>query len=187
MSTKYILSIDQGTTSSRVVVLDENSHLVELFSHEFEQIYHEDAVLQDAEGIYQGVLGLLNHAIHKYKKENIQAIGITNQRETTVCFRKNGKPITYSISWQSKHTKEICDTWKALGYEPVIRKITGLQLNPYFSASKMRYFLDDDDVKPYIENNDALFGTMDTYLLYRLTKGRSFLYGYDQCLKNHVI
>lgn len=174
MSTKYILSIDQGTTSSRVVVLDENSHLVELFSHEFDQIYIEDAVLQDAEVIYQGVLDLLNQAIHKYKKENIQAIGITNQRETTVCFRKNGNPITYSISWQSKHTKEICDTWKTLGYEPFIKKITGLQLNPYFSASKMRYFLDDDVVKPYVENKDALFGTMDTYLLYRLTKGKSF-------------
>lgn len=174
MRTKYILSIDQGTTSSRIVVLDEKSHLVELVSHEFDQIYQDDAVLQDAEMIYQGVVGLLNKVIEKYKKENIAAIGITNQRETTVCFRKNGTPITHAISWQSKHTKEICDTWKSLGYEPLIKKITGLQLNPYFSASKMRYFLDMERVKPYLLNKDALFGTMDTYLLYRLTAGKSF-------------
>ena len=85
MSTKYVLSIDQGTTSSRIVVLDEKSHLVELFSHEFDQIYQDDAVLQDAEMIYQGVKGLLNKVLEKYKKENIVSIGITNQRETTAC------------------------------------------------------------------------------------------------------
>ncbi len=174
MNNKYILSIDQGTTSSRVVVINQKGKIIDHFTHLFEQIIENDKVLQDANEIVSGVIRLLDEAILKYGKNNIHSIGITNQRETTVVFDKKGNPITYAISWQSKHTNEICETWKSLGYEPHVIKTTGLQINPYFSASKMAAFLVDNKVKPYIRDNNALFGTMDTFLLYKLTNGLSY-------------
>lgn len=174
MSDKYILSIDQGTTSSRVVVLNKHANLIRIYSHQFDQIHKGDAVLQDANLIYEGVKGILDQAIKDYGKTNIETIGITNQRETTVIFDRLGKPLDYSISWQSKHTQEICDTWKTLGYEPYIKKTTGLELNAYFSASKMVYFLNQKHLRKAVESKQALFGTMDTYLLYRLTNGKSY-------------
>lgn len=171
---KYVISIDQGTTSSRVVVLNKETEIVEIFSHEFKQIFKDDKVLQDSEEIFLGVKDILDKAINKYHKENIQAIGITNQRETTVIFDLEGKPLDYAISWQSKHTKEICDNWKALGFNPLVKDITGLEINPYFSASKMVYLLNKKEIKEYLKNKKALFGTMDTFLLYRLTNGKSY-------------
>ncbi|NMA05334.1 MAG: glycerol kinase GlpK [Acholeplasmataceae bacterium] len=174
MKGKYILAIDQGTTSSRIVVLDEFSHLIKMYSHNFEQIYQDNEILQDANLIYEGVKRILDEAINDFGIENIHAIGITNQRETTVIFNKKGEPLDYSISWQSKHTQEICDTWKTLGYEPYIKAKTGLEVNAYFSASKMVYFLNKPELKKTIEKKDALFGTMDTYILYRLTQGKSY-------------
>ncbi len=174
MKGKYILAIDQGTTSSRVVVLDEFSHLVTMYSHNFEQIYRNDEILQDANLIYEGVKRILDQAINDYGIENIHSIGVTNQRETTVIFNKKGMPLDYSISWQSKHTQEICDTWKTLGYEPYIKDKTGLEVNAYFSASKMVYFLNKPELKKAIDKKDAFFGTMDTYILYRLTDGKSY-------------
>ncbi len=174
MKGKYILAIDQGTTSSRVVVLDEFSHLIKMYSHNFEQIYKDDEILQDANLIYEGVKGILDEAINDFGIKNIHSIGITNQRETTVIFNKKGEPLDYSISWQSKHTQEICDTWKTLGYEPYIKEKTGLEVNAYFSASKMVYLLNKPELKKAIIKKDALFGTMDTYILYRLTQGKSY-------------
>lgn len=171
---KYVISIDQGTTSSRVVVLNKETEIVEIFSHEFKQIFKDDKVLQDSEEIFLGVKDILDKAINKYHKENIQAIGITNQRETTVIFDLEGMPLDYAISWQSKHTKEICDNWKALGFNPLVKDITGLEINPYFSASKMVYLLNKKEIKEYLKNKKALFGTMDTFLLYRLTNGKSY-------------
>ncbi len=171
---KYVIAIDQGTTSSRVAVLNKNGKIVELYSENFKQIYVKDQVLQDSEQIYLGVKNLLDKAINKYQKENIVAIGITNQRETTVIFDKEGKPLDYAISWQSKHTKEICDTWSVLGYAPLIKSITGLEVNPYFSASKMVYFLNKKEIKEKLLTTKAYFGTMDTFLLYKLTNGKSF-------------
>ncbi len=174
MKSKYVLAIDQGTTSSVVAVVNEKAELVEIFCHNFEQIINKDAVLQDAKVIYEGVKEILDAAILKYKPENIVSIGITNQRETTVVFDKKGNPITYAIGWQSKHTKEICDTWKALGYEDYAKKITGLPINPYFSASKMAHLLEDENVLSHVNDDNALFGTMDTFLLYKLTDGKSY-------------
>ena len=145
-----------------------------MYSHNFEQIYKDNEILQDANLIYEGVKGILDEAIKDYGLENIHSIGITNQRETTVIFNKKGLPLDYSISWQSKHTQEICDTWKTLGYEPYIKDKTGLEVNAYFSASKMVYFLNKPEFKKAFEKKDALFGTMDTYLLYRLTDGKSY-------------
>ncbi len=174
MASKYVLAIDQGTTSSRIAVLDESAQIIDLFFHDFEQILEGNKVLQDAEKVFLGVKKILDKAIDKYGKENIFSIGITNQRETTVVFDRSGKPIAKAISWQSKHTKEICDTWKALGYEPYVKKVTGLQINPYFSASKMAYFLQNENVQKQIEKDNALFGTMDTFILYKLSGGTSY-------------
>lgn len=174
MKDKFVIAIDQGTTSSLVAVLDYQTNIVETLTHEFKQIIIEDKVLQDADEIYEGLKKILDTAIKKYGKENIISIGITNQRETTVVFDKLGTPLTYAIGWQSKHTKEICETWQILGYEPYVKKVTGLPINPYFSASKMAYLLNDEKVKSYIADNNALFGTMDTYLLYKLTNTKSF-------------
>lgn len=171
---KYVLAIDQGTTSSRVIVLNEKAELIDIFSDQFKQIYQGDAVLQNSEEIFLGVKKILDQAIDKYQEENITAIGITNQRETTVIFDEEGKPLDYAISWQSKHTKEICDTWKELGYGPLIRKTTGLEINPYFSASKMVFFLKKANIKKELTRKKAFFGTMDTFLLYRLTGGKSY-------------
>lgn len=171
---KYVIAIDQGTTSSRILVVDENTKLVEMFTHDFKQVYSDDKVLQNSEEIFNGLKEILDKAIKKYKKEQIVAIGITNQRETTVIFDENGNPLDYAISWQSKHTKEICDTWNILGYSPLIKDITGLEVNPYFSASKMVYFLKDKDIKKHLETKKAFFGTMDTFILYRLTNGQSY-------------
>ncbi len=174
MKHKYVISIDQGTTSSLVLVLNEKIEVVDTFVHHFEQIINGEEVFQDADLIYKGVKDILDQAIEKYKKENICAIGITNQRETTVVFDKKGNPIMNAIGWQSKHTKEICENWKILGYETYVKRVTGLPINPYFSASKMSWFLTQDIVKEYKNRNDALFGTMDAYLLYRLTDGKSY-------------
>lgn len=174
MKNKYVIAIDQGTTSSVVLVLNEKIEVVESFVHEFEQIINKEAVFQDAQMIYEGVKEILDQAIDKYKKENISAIGITNQRETTVVFDKFGNPITYAIGWQSKHTVEICENWKILGYENYVKNVTGLPINPYFSASKMAWFLMNDKVDMYKSDNNALFGTMDTFLLYKLTEGKSY-------------
>src|SRR5690554_1441600 len=152
---KYVLAIDQGTTSSRVIVLNEKAELIDIFSDQFKQIYQGDAVLQNSEEIFLGVKKILDQAIDKYQEENITAIGITNQRETTVIFDEEGKPLDYAISWQSKHTKEICDTWKELGYGPLIRKTTGLEINPYFSASKMVFFLKKANIKKELTRKKA--------------------------------
>ena len=113
---KYVLAIDQGTTSSRVIVLNEKAELIDIFSDQFKQIYQGDAVLQNSEEIFLGVKKILDQAIDKYQEENITAIGITNQGETTVIFDEECKPLKYDISWQSKHTKEICDTRKEIGF-----------------------------------------------------------------------
>ena len=174
MNTKYILSIDQGTTSSRVAVLNHEGRIVDMFSHAFDQIIKDDKVLQDAELIFSGVKNILDEAILKYGKDNIYSIGITNQRETTVIFDEDGKPLDYAISWQSKHTNDICETWRALGYEPYVKRVTGLPINPYFSASKMAYFLEQKHIKDKMKKEKVRFGTMDTFLLYRLTGGKSY-------------
>lgn len=171
---KFILAIDQGTTSSRVLVIDQETRLKEIFTHDFKQIFKDDQVLQNSEEIYLGLKDILDKAINKYKKENIVAIGITNQRETTVIFDEQGNPLDYAISWQSKHTKEICDTWSVLGYAPLIKETTGLEINPYFSASKMVDLLNKPHIKTHLKTSKAFFGTMDTFILYKLTNGKSF-------------
>ena len=171
-----ILSIDQGTTSSRTLVFSENEELLFTAQKAFAQIYPQDGwVEHDPEAIWDTVLATLKEAenfceIHGY---NIQAAAITNQRETTIVWdRKTGKPVYNAIVWQDRRTAATCDTLKDAGHEDTIRKKTGLLLDPYFSASKINWILDHvDGARERAEAGELAFGTVDSFLIWRLTDG----------------
>lgn len=173
---KYVLTIDQGTTSSRVIIFDERGNIVYKILKEFEQLYPLPGyVLHNAEQIYEDIVEMICSALQEVNLEykDIVGVGITNQRETTVVWDKmTGKPIYPAIVWQSTQTKEICDTLCQQGYDSVIREKTGLLINPYFSASKIKWILDNvEGAKTLAEEKRLLFGTMDSWLIYKLTKG----------------
>jgi len=174
---KFILAIDQGTTSTRVVIVDpENqSHLA---SHQVELPQHFPAPSQvehDLKDIWNHTLTCIKEALIKAKitGADIAAIGITNQRETTCAFNKSGEPLARAIVWQDKRTADFCNTHKDKSES--FRKITGLPLDPYFSATKMKWLLENNDqVKKANAQNVLLFGTIDTFLLFKLTAGASY-------------
>lgn len=183
MNKKYILSIDQGTTSSRAIIFDKAGNTKSIYQMEFSQIRRADGFVEhNACEIYETVLECIKNAINiaNIKALEIDSIGITNQRETAVLFSKEtGLPVCNAICWQSRQSKDICDKLINDGYEDTIFKKTGLHINPYFSASKIRYMLDNNKEVLEMYNKDLLyFGTIDTYLLYRLTEGRSFYTDY---------
>lgn len=168
---KYVLAIDQGTTSSRVVVVDRYGDILHKEQMALSQIAKKDGtILQNPYEIYETIETLIKRLFDRYEihPEEIESIGITNQRETTILWEKTtGKILYQAISWQSKQTLSICEDWIKKGYENIVKRKTGLTINPYFSASKIKYILDLE--KP---NADVLFGTVDTYILWRLTKGK---------------
>ena len=142
----YILAIDQGTTSSRAMVFDEDSQIVGVGQEEFSQYFPEDGwVEHDPEEIWQSVLQVVDRALGNadLRADQIVAIGITNQRETTVVWdRVTGVPVYPAIVWQDRRTHALCQSLKAAGHEPEVREKTGLLLDPYFSATKVRWILD---------------------------------------------
>ncbi len=173
---KYVLAIDQGTTSSRAIIFDKNSNIISMAQMEFSQICkHSGWVEHDANEIWETVFQVCKEAIYKsgldYK--DIISIGITNQRETTVLWDKTtGNPLCNAICWQSRQSTSICNEWINKGYSDVIHKKTGLIINPYFSASKIKWMIDNvDGVKEKIEKNEVMFGTIDSFLVYKLTNG----------------
>lgn len=173
----YILAIDQGTTSSRAMVFDEDSQIVGVGQEEFPQYFPEDGwVEHDPEEIWQSVLGVVGQALGnaKLRADQIDAIGITNQRETTVVWdRVTGAPVYPAIVWQDRRTNGLCQTLKAAGHEAEVREKTGLLLDPYFSATKVRWILDHvGDGQARAEAGELCFGTIDTFLLWRLTAGK---------------
>lgn len=173
----YILAIDQGTTSSRAMVFDEDSQIVGVGQEEFPQYFPEDGwVEHDPEEIWQSVLGVVGQALGnaKLRAGQIDAIGITNQRETTVVWdRVTGAPVYPAIVWQDRRTNGLCQTLKAAGHEAEVREKTGLLLDPYFSATKVRWILDHvGDGQARAEAGELCFGTIDTFLLWRLTAGK---------------
>lgn len=173
---QYVLSIDQGTTSSRAIIFDQDSNIISKSQKEFPQYYpHPSWVEQDAEEIYQSVLDVVEGALKeaKLKIQDIQAIGITNQRETTVLWeRATGKPVYPAICWQSRQSQDICDELKNNHYEPVFKKKTGLVIDPYFSGTKIKWIFDHvDGLRERARNGEILFGTIDTFLMYRLSEG----------------
>jgi glycerol kinase len=172
-----ILAIDQGTTSTRVVLIDANN-LDHLSSHQIELQQHypkPSYVEHDLNDIWRDTLICIEQSIKKNsaKFSDIVGIGITNQRETTCAFDKQGNPLAKAIVWQDKRTSEFCHEQK--NHNDKIKNITGLPLDPYFSASKMRWLLQNNNVVTSAAKNNSLhFGTIDTFLLYKLSNGSSF-------------
>ena len=173
----HLLAIDQGTTSSRAIVFDAQLNPVATAQQEFRQIYPAPGLVEhDPEEIWSGVLSTARQAMAKagLGARDIAGIGITNQRETTVVWdRATGKPLYNAIVWQDRRTADVCDALKAQGHEAAISARTGLLLDPYFSATKIAWIL--DHVAGAREAADAgrlAFGTIDSFLLWRLTEGR---------------
>lgn len=176
----YILALDQGTTSSRAIVFDRHGHPIATSQKEFTQIYPEPGwVEHDPEEIYSTQAGVAVESITKAGLEmtNISALGITNQRETTVIWnRKTGKPIYNAIVWQDRRTADYCDKLKEYGYATQILEKTGLILDAYFSASKIRWILDNvSGARKQAEDGLLAFGTIDTWLVWNLTRGKKHL------------
>lgn len=177
MSERYILAIDQGTTSSRAMVFDQNGRSVAIAQQEFRQIYPQDGwVEHDPEEIWQSVLAVSRKALQQAEEKGIhvEGIGITNQRETTLVWdRRTGKPVYNAIVWQDRRTAAYCGELKASGNEDLVAEKTGLLLDPYFSATKLRWILEHvDGARVRAEQGELVFGTVDSFLLWRLTGGR---------------
>lgn len=174
---KYIVALDQGTTSSRAVVLDHDANIISLAQREFAQIYpHAGWVEHDAMEIWASQSSTLVEVLAKagINSDEIAAIGITNQRETTVVWDKvSGKPVYNAIVWQCRRTAGICEELKRAGYEEYIRENTGLVVDPYFSATKVKWILDNvEGARDRAERGELLFGTIDTWLVWNMTQGR---------------
>jgi glycerol kinase len=178
MTAKYILAMDQGTTSSRAIIFDPSYSVVALAQEEFQQHFpHSGWVEHSPADIWRTTLNTAKTAITKagISPKQISAIGITNQRETTLIWdRKTGEPVYNAIVWQDRRTAEYCNGLKSQGHEPSITKKTGLLLDPYFSASKLAWILDNvDGARARAEAGELAFGTVDTWLLWNLTEGAS--------------
>ena len=174
---KFVLALDQGTTSSRAIVFDRSGKTVSTAQQEFPQIFPGPGhVEHDPEAIWATQLQTAKDAIAKagITAADIVAIGITNQRETTVLWDKaTGKPIANAIVWQSRVTAPICDRLKAEGHEPTLRQKTGLVVDAYFSGTKIKHLLDScDGLRARAARGEVLFGTIDTFLIWRLTGGK---------------
>lgn len=174
---KYIISLDQGTTSSRAIIFDKNHRIVGISQKEFTQIYPKEGwVEHDAMEIWATQYGVLQEVMaqNNITQEAVAAIGITNQRETTIVWDKNtGVPVYNAIVWQCRRTAEICDKLKADGYEEYIKKTTGLVIDAYFSATKIKWILDNvEGAREKAERGELLFGTVDTWLVWKLTNGK---------------
>ena len=175
MEKKYILSLDQGTTSSRAIVFNKQGEIMGSVQQEFPQIYpHTGWVEHDPIEILGSQVGVISEALIRAKTNanEIAAIGITNQRETTIIWdRKTGIPVYNAIVWQCRRTACYCDELKEKGYADMIYKKTGLVLDAYFSATKIKWILDNvPGVKERAMNGELAFGTIDTYLIWNLTK-----------------
>ena len=178
MSGKYLLAIDQGTSSSRTVIYDHATQIVTSAQKEFAQIYPQPGwVEHDPEAIWESVTAVTRSAMQKVDAvaADLSAIGITNQRETTVIWdRDTGECVYNAIVWQDRRTAAFCQSLKDDGIETVVTEKTGLRLDPYFSATKIAWILNNvDGVRERAERGQLAFGTIDTFLLWRLTGGRA--------------
>lgn len=172
---KYILSIDQGTTSSRAILFDKSGQIVATAQEEVFLIYPSEGWVEaDPVAIWISVVNVVNECLIKANItwKNVDSIGITNQRETTIVWEKDsGKPIYNAIIWQSRQSSGICEKHKQ--HEQLIHEKTGLTINPYFSASKLRFILDKvPGAQERAEKGELLFGTVDSWLIYKLTNGK---------------
>ncbi len=181
---QYILAIDQGTTSTRAILFDHETRIVGSSQKEFTQIFPQPGwVEHDANEIWLSVLYVMLDAVRNagIRPEQVAAIGITNQRETTVVWDKNtGIPIYNAIVWQSRQTSDICDELRAAGHTEMIREKTGLVIDPYFSGTKIKWILDHvEGAHEKAERGDLLFGTIDTWLVWKLSGGEAHVTDYS--------
>lgn len=176
---KYILALDQGTTSSRAIIFDEKSNIISVGQKEFTQIFPKSGwVEHDPLEIWETQREMAIEALRKANltAENIAAIGITNQRETTVVWnRKTGEPVYNAIVWQDRRTSTLCDEIRK-NYAGLIREKTGLEVDAYFSASKIKWILENvRGARKEAENGELLFGTIDSWLIWKLTSGKAHI------------
>ena len=173
---KNYLSIDQGTTSSRAIIFDSNLNLINDSQKEYDLAYPNDGWVElNPNDVLETVRDTVVNVLSE--DQEIEACGITNQRETTVVWSKEtGDPIYPAIVWQDRRTNEFCNELKSKGFEKTVKKKTGLVLDPYFSATKIKWILDNvDGAKDMAKKGDLLFGTIDTYLIYKLTNEKNHL------------
>jgi glycerol kinase len=174
---RYVLALDQGTTSSRAMLFDRGGRVVSQAQQEYRQIFPQPGhVEHDPEDIWQSQLSTAREALARVDATaaDVAALGVTNQRETTVLWeRASGRPVANAIVWQSRITAPLCDRLKAAGHEPAVRARTGLVIDAYFSASKIKHLLDTTDgLRARAARGEVLFGTVDSFLIWRLTGGR---------------
>lgn len=179
----YVIALDQGTTSSRAVLFDEKGKIRGIAQQEFRQIFPRSGwVEHDPKDILSSQLAVLNKVIHDHKVDlsAIRAIGITNQRETSLLWdRKTGEPVYNAIVWQDKRTAPICEELKERGLEPYVRKNTGLVVDSYFSATKIHWILNNvEGVRDRADKGELAFGTIDSWLIWNLTGGKSHVTDY---------
>ncbi|MCC0784266.1 glycerol kinase GlpK [Clostridioides sp. ES-S-0108-01] len=184
MEKKYVMALDQGTTSSRAILFNKKGEIVKIAQKEFNQIYSKAGwVEHDPMEIWGSQSGVMREVIETagIRPEEIASIGITNQRETTIVWsRYTGKPIYNAIVWQCRRTSEICDELKNKGLEESIKEKTGLLIDAYFSATKVKWILDNvEGAREKAEQGELLFGTIDTWLIWNLTRGKVHVTDYS--------
>lgn len=181
---KYILSLDQGTTSSRAILFNKKGEIVHVAQKEFTQHFPKPGwVEHNANEIWGSILAVIASLLteSEVKPEQIAGIGITNQRETTVVWDKEtGQPIYNAIVWQSRQTSEICEELKEQGFDNTFREKTGLLIDPYFSGTKVKWILDNvEGARQKAEDGKLLFGTIDTWLIWKLSGGKAHVTDYS--------
>ena len=181
---KYIMALDAGTTSSRCILFDQNGEVCSLAQKEFTQYFPKPGwVEHDANEIWSTQLGVAVEAMSKISASaaDIAAIGITNQRETTIVWdRHTGEPIFHAIVWQCRRTSDYCDSLKAKGLTDTFRQKTGLVIDAYFSGTKLKWILDHvEGARERAQKGELLFGTVETWLIWKLTKGRIHVTDYS--------
>lgn len=172
----YILALDQGTTSSRAIVFDRNGNMLSIAQKEFQQFFPQPGwVEHDPDEIWSSQIGVANEALARIglRASDVAAIGITNQRETTLVWhRKTGQPIHAAIVWQDRRTADYCEILKAAGHEPTFQEKTGLVIDAYFSGTKLKWLLDQvPGAREQAERGELAFGTVDSWLIWKLTQG----------------
>jgi glycerol kinase len=177
MAEKYIMALDQGTTSSRAILFDKSGNIFHTAQQEFPQLFPKSGwVEHNPEEIWSSILSVIAGVLSEknVSAEQVAGIGITNQRETTVVWDKNtGAPVYNAIVWQSRQTAEICEELKEKGYNDLFREKTGLLIDAYFSGTKVKWILDNvEGAREKAEKGDLLFGTIDTWLIWKLTGGK---------------
>ncbi len=188
---EYVLAIDQGTTSSRAILFDRAGRIAGSAQREIKQHFPQPGwVEHDANEIWLSVLGVMAGALSagNVKPEQVAAIGITNQRETTVVWdRATGMPVHRAVVWQSRQTSGICEALKEAGHEPLFRRKTGLLLDPYFSGTKAKWILDHvEGARERAERGELLFGTIDSWLVWRLTGGAAHVTDYSNASRTLI-